>query len=307
MGIKISNIVEKKSISFDQLSGKKIAVDFSNAAYQFLSSIRQRDGTPLMDSKGNITSHLQGIFSRSCNLLQQGIKICYVFDGPPPQLKVKTQKERHEKKEFAKEKFEEAKEKQDKETMAKYAKQISRLTKDMVGESKELIQALGIPQIQAPSEADSQISFLCKNGDTWAVASSDMDLLLHQCPRIITNLTAAQRKKLPTGAYIKTIPEIIYLNQTLSELNISQEQLICLGILVGTDYNEGIHGIGQKKALKIVKELKTPEKIFQEHSLEDVGWKEVFDLYKNMKVEKNYLLEWKQPDQIGRASCRERV
>ena len=79
MGVKITDIVEKRKISFEELQNKKIAVDFSNAAYQFLTSIRQRDGTPLMDSKGNITSHLQGILSRSVNLISKGIKIVYVI------------------------------------------------------------------------------------------------------------------------------------------------------------------------------------------------------------------------------------
>jgi len=296
MGVKLSDIVGKNGVSFELLKNKKIAVDFSNAAYQFLSSIRQRDGTPLMSSKGKITSHLQGVLSRSANLISQGIKIAYIFDGLPPNLKFSTQEKRNEIKVTAEGKYESAKEEGDYELMLKYSKQFIRLTKDMAEESKELIKAMGIPVIQAPSEADAQIAYVCKKGDAWASASSDFDNLLHGCPRMLTNLTLSQKRKTSTGALVLTNPELIELNDVFKNLNINQEQLISLGILTGTDYHPGIKGIGPKKALKIVTEFKTPEKIFEKYPLEDQDWREVFDLFVNMDVDKSYKLEWNSPD-----------
>jgi len=296
MGVKLTDIVEKKGLSIADLKNKKIAVDFSNAAYQFLSSIRQRDGTPLMSSKGKVTSHLQGILSRSANLLSQGIKLIYVMDGPPPLLKNKTQESRHEGKLTAEEKYEDAKEEGDYGLMLKYSKQFIRLTKEMTEESKELIKALGIPVIHAPCEADAQIAYLCKNKDAWAGASSDFDTLLHGCPRMLPNLTLSQKKKTTTGATVFTNPVLIELNQVLKTLNINQEQLISLGILTGTDYHPGIHGIGPKKALKIVTKLKTPNKIFEKYPLEGLDWREVFKLFTDMQVKKSYKLEWNPPD-----------
>ncbi len=296
MGVKLSDLVEKKRLSFEDLKNKKIAVDFSNAAYQFLSSIRQPDGTPLMNSKGKVTSHLQGILSRSANLLSQGIKIAYIMDGPPPHLKLTTQESRHEVKVKAEEKYESAREEGDFELMLKYSKQFIRLTKDMAEESKELIAALGMPVIQAPCESDAQITYLCKVGDVWAASSTDFDTLLHGCPRMLTNLTLSQKRKTSTGATVTVFPELIELNQVLNTLKINQDQLIALGILTGTDYHKGIHGVGPKKALKIVTEFKTPEKIFEKYPLEDQDWREIFDLFKNMEVKKNYKLEWNPPD-----------
>ncbi|MDP3917369.1 MAG: flap endonuclease-1 [Nanoarchaeota archaeon] len=296
MGVKISDIVKKKKISFEDLKNKKIAVDFSNAAYQFLSSIRQRDGTPLMDSNGNITSHLLGILSRSTNLLSQGIKIAYVLDGFPPELKVKTQERRHEGKIKAEKNYEEAKEDGNEDLMLKYSKQFIRLTRQMTDESKELIQALGMPVIQAPAEADAQISYLCKKGDVWSASTTDFDTLLHGCPRVITNLTLSQKKKASSGSIIKISPEMIELGEVLNNLKISQEQLISLAILVGTDYNSGIKGIGPKKALKIVAELKTPKNIFLKNPIEDADWEKVFELFTDMEVKKDYKLEWSPPD-----------
>tara|TARA_Y100000310_G_scaffold329577_1_gene399720 strand:- start:833 stop:1828 length:996 start_codon:yes stop_codon:yes gene_type:complete len=287
MGLKISGIVKRRGISFGELKNKKIAVDFSNAAYQFLSSIRQRDGTPLTDSKGNVTSHLQGILSRSSNLLSQGIKICYILDGPPPQLKHSTQRSRQQAKVVAEEKFEEAKQSGNEEMMLKYSRQFSRLTMEMSKESAELISAMGIPVIKSPAEADAQIAHCCKSKDVWAGATSDFDLLVHGCPKMLTSLTLSQTKR---------SPELIELNKVLSDLQINQEQLISLAILAGTDYSPGIIGVGPKKALKIVRELKIPKKIFSEYPLEDVHWKEAFDLFKNMKVQKRYKLQWSLPD-----------
>mgnify|MGYP000754716991 CR=1 FL=1 len=81
MGINLKDLVVKKEISFSDLSGKKIAIDSFNILHQFLAAIRQRDGTPLMDKNGNITSHLIGLFNRTANILEAGIKPCFVFDG----------------------------------------------------------------------------------------------------------------------------------------------------------------------------------------------------------------------------------
>ncbi len=296
MGVKLSDLVEKKRLTFDELKHKAVAIDFSQAAYQFLSSIRQQDGTPLTDAKGNVTSHLLGVLSRSANVMAQGIKMAYVLDGPPPQLKVQTLEQRYGKKRDAEERFEEAKEEGDEALMLKYSKQFVHLSRDMAKEAEELIQALGMPTIQAPAEADAQLAYCCKQGDVWAAATSDFDTLLHASPKMLINLTLSQTRKTSSGARVQVFPELIELDSMLKNLNISQEQLIALGMLVGTDYHPGVRGIGPKKALKIVTEFKTPKKIFAEHPLEGQDWQEVYDLFTKMKVQKKYSLEWSPPD-----------
>lgn len=297
MGLQISEIVQKKEISFDQLKGKKIAVDSSQMLYQFLTSIRQRDGTPLMDDKGNITSHLVGIFSRISNLITRDIKLCFVFDGKPPILKVHEQEQREHRKRLAEEKLKKAVEEEDTDMMYRYSKQTVRLTKQMAEEAKELISALGLPVIQAPSEAEAQASFMCKNNDVWAVASSDFDSLLYGAPRIIQSLTLSSTKRIPSGKTIKVVPTMIELKDVLNTLELDEKQLLALAILVGTDYNHGgVKGIGPKKALKLVKEKKTFNKIFD--SIEtDFDYKEIKQVFEKMPVEKKYNLEWKKIDE----------
>ncbi|QQG39194.1 MAG: flap endonuclease-1 [Candidatus Woesearchaeota archaeon] len=295
MGVKLTELLPRKQIEFDSLANKTIAIDASNMLYQFLSSIRQPDGTPLMDSKRRITSHLVGTFSRLSNLMERGIKVCVVLDGKPPILKIKEIEERELKKQLAAEKLSKAMEEENIKDVYKYSKQTIRLTPQVVLEAKELMLAMGIPVIQAPSEAEAQAAFMCEKGDVYAVASSDQDCLLFGAPRQITNLTLSQRKKLPSGGTVKTNPELIELKEVLNSLGINQDQLIVLAILIGTDFNEGIHRVGPKTALKLVKQYKDFDKLFKEVKAE-FNWKQVYAVFKSMPIMKNYQLKWKEPD-----------
>jgi len=298
MGLPIKDIIKKQEISLDDLNGKTVAVDAFNVLYQFITTIRQYDGKPLMDSKGNVTSHLSGIFYRTTNMMSRGLKPVFVFDGKAPALKRKTRENRTAVKQDAQAKFDNAESDEDR---AKYASRISYLTGEMIDEAKELIEALGLPVVQAPSEGEAQASFMVLNGDAFAVASQDYDSLLFGAPRLIQNLTLAKTRKLPSGLSVAINPQMIELKNVLKELDLTREQLICLGILVGTDYNpKGIPGIGQKTALKIVKEHKTPEKIFEhmaeEHEL-NFDWKEIFALFMEPNVTKNYVVKFKPIDE----------
>ncbi len=293
MGLQISDIITRQEISLESLSGKVIAIDAFNTLYQFLTTIRQHDGTPLMDSRGNITSHLSGLFYRTTNLMSKGIKPVFVFDGKAPEMKEKTHEMRAKIKEEALAKFETADTIEEK---AKYAARTVILTREMIEESKDLLSALGVPVIQAPSEGEAQASYMAKVGDVYAVGSQDYDSLIFEAPRLIQNLTLARKRKLPSGLSISINPEVIDLNKVLTSLEINQDQLLCLGILVGTDYNpKGVKGIGQKTALKIVKQHKEPEKIFEEVRKEkefDFEWKKVFALLKEPEVTKKYDLKF---------------
>ena len=287
MGLNIRDIIPRKEIDLDSLKGETLCVDAFNTLYQFLSSIRQMDGTPLMDDEKKVTSHLSGILYRNIALLEQGIKLVYVFDGQAPELKAKTHKKRKEAKDLAKERYEEAKQEEDVMGMKRYSSQLLRLDDEMIKESKELLEALGIAIVQAPSEGEAQASHLAKHKDVYATASQDYDSLLFGTPRLIQNLTLARRRKTISG-YVEVNPVLIDLQHVLDVLEIDLDQLISLGILVGTDYNpKGIPGIGQKKALELVQHFKQPVLIFEEvkqriHSLpeeDQFDWKEIFELF----------------------------
>src|SRR4030042_5568126 len=124
MGLNIREIIPRREIEISDLKGKTICIDAFNTLYQFLSSIRQVDGTPLMDKKKRVTSHLSGIFYRNIALLEEGIKMVYVFDGIPPENKFKTSRKREEFRDLAKSRYETAKAEEDLEEMKRYSSQI---------------------------------------------------------------------------------------------------------------------------------------------------------------------------------------
>lgn len=302
MGIAITDLLLSKEVSFKDLEGKTLAVDAFNILYQFLSTIRQRDGALLTDSSGNITSHLVGLFARTTNLMEKNLKLAFVFDGEIPELKQEERERRKGIKQEAQRKYKEALEKKDLASMKKYASRTSVLNKEMIEESKQLIEALGLPVIQAPSEGEAQASHMVKKRDVFAVVSQDADSLLFGAPILIRNLSiSGKRKKSDALSYVSVKPELLDLSENLNNLGIDQEQLIALAILVGTDYNKrGIKGIGPKNALKLVKKYrKDIDKMFDEVKWDDYfdfSWKDVFYLIKKMKVTDEYDLKWKEVD-----------
>jgi len=257
MGVDLGD-VPKRAVALSDLSGKRFAVDAYNAIYQFLSSIRQPDGTPLKDSDGNVTAHLTGIFYRNSRLLEHGIRPIYVFDGKPPEFKSGVIAERAGRKAEAEANWKNALEKGDMVSAKKYAQASSRLTHAMVEESKELLRAMGIPVVEAPSEGEAQASQLVIEGAADAAASQDMDCLLFGAPLLLRNLSVGGRRKMPgRNDYVEIEPEFIELQSALDTLGVSRQQLVWMGILIGTDFDEGVKGIGPKKALKIVHECRT--------------------------------------------------
>lgn len=301
MGLQIGEIITKKEIQFSDLKGKTIAVDAFNAIYQFLTTIRQPDGTPLKDSKGNVTSHLSGLFYRNMNLIQEGVKLIYVFDGKAPELKNRTRELRIEVKEDMKRKYEEAKQMEDIEGMGKYSRADVYLDKQKIEESKELLSAMGVAILQAPGEGEAQASYLAKEKLVYAVASQDYDCLMFKAPRLVQNLSMSRKRKTVSG-YKEVFPQIIELEEVLKELEINSEQLICLGILCGTDYNPGgVKGLGPKKSLKFVKEHRTKEKIFEELALSDkyemnFDWKEIYNEIENPNIDKEFKIDFPKVD-----------
>ncbi len=298
MGVNFKEILIRHPIKLEALSGKTLIVDGYNMLYQFLSTIRARDGSLFTDHHGHVTSHLIGLFSRVTNLMQKGIKLAFVFDGEAPKLKHKELAKRAELKKEAEKKYAEALAEEDTAAMQKYAARTSRLTKDMVAQAKELLTSLGIPCIQAPSEGEAQAAHMVKQGHGWAVASQDYDSLVYGTPRLIQNLSVEGRRKIPGKlAYTTVEPLLTDLQENLKALGLNQEKLTWLAILVGTDYAPaGVKGIGPKKGLLTVKTHKTAEELFAHHKLEEADWKEVLEVFQKMPVTDKYELKWNPVD-----------
>jgi len=303
VGVNLGPLINEFKIkrTFQDFRNKIVLIDAYNTIYQFLTTIRDQTGKPLRDREGRVTSHLSGLFYRNVNLLKERIKLVYVFDGKPPIRKMKELERRKIIKSESYQKYLEAIERKDWEEARKYAALAATLEEYMVNDAKKLLSLLGIPVVQAPSEGEAQASYMVKKGDGWAVGSQDYDSLLFGADRIVRNITLTGKQKYPSkGIEIKLEPEIILLDKVLEGLGITRSQLIDIAILIGTDYNEGIKGIGPKKAYELIKTYGSAEKIpeLRRHlSIDEL--QEIRELFLNPEVTDDYKLDFRDPDYDG--------
>lgn len=288
MGVKFKDITNPEPIVMKELEGKILTVDASNVIYKFLSSMRQTDGTPLRDLNGHITSHLNGIMFQTSTLIEKDIKPVYVFDGKAPDLKKETQEERINIKKESEKKYLEAKEVGDVVAARKYAARTTHLNKEIIKSSKKLLDLMGIPYVQARTEGEAQASYMVSQNDAWAVVSQDYDCLQFGATRMIRNLKLSKSNS-------KNL-ELISLEKTLKELNLTREQLVDVAMLVGTDFNKGVYGIGAKKGIKLIHKYGTLEKALESlNETMEVDAELIREIFLNPNVVHNYTIEFKRP------------
>lgn len=288
MGVDLKPILIKETIKMNELKNRVITVDAPNILHQFLSTIRQPDGTLLTDSEGHVTSHLVGLFYRTLRLIRDySIKPVYVFDGKMPDIKSSVIEERLQKKMEATEKWKKVKAKGETDKAFREAQRSSILSTQMIQDSKKLLDLLGLPTVQAPSEAEAQCAFMTKNDEVFAMNSRDYDSLLFGSKKLLRHLTISNKENV----------EIIILRKFLEHHKITHEQLVDIGILIGTDYNEGIFGVGPKTSLKLIKEHKKIEKIPRKYldKLED-NFNEIRKLFLDPPITTSYKLEFSEPN-----------
>ena len=306
MGVDISSLVQGKKVRLEDLSGRSVAIDAFNTLYQFLTMIRQPDGTPLMDRDGRVTSHLSGLFYRTSALLELGIRPAFVFDGKPPELKKKTLEERRAVKEEAEREWKKALAEGDLKRALSRATRTARLDSDMIEDSLVLLDAMGVPWIKAPSEGEAQMSFMARKGDVWAGASQDFDAILFGIPNLVRNLTLAGKRRLPSGKTVDVTPEVVTLGEVLSTLGVTREQLVDMAVLIGTDFNDGVRGIGPKKALAAIKRTGSLEGLMAEGKVPvPEEFEDVRRIFLEPEVTEDYALAWGRvdPEAVRKVMC----
>jgi flap endonuclease-1 len=299
MGVDFGDSIPREKIQLEDISGWKLAVDGYNTLYQFLAIIRGMDGGHLKDAKGRVTSHISGLFYRNINLMELGIKLVYVFDGKPPELKMEEIRRRSEQRREAKDQYLRALQSGDMLQARKFAEASTVLRRDMVGDAKELLEAMGIPWVDAPSEGEAQASTMAAEGTVAAVASQDHDSLVFGAPVLVRNVTISGKRRLPSkGIMINVVPERITLSSVLEATGLTREQLIDFAILLGTDFNpDGFEGVGPATALKYLKKYGRLEEIKElNEGLALVNYKGIRDLYLNAPSIKGVKPEWKPLD-----------
>ena len=300
MGVDISGILVKHETTIKENTGIMVSIDAFNIIYQFLSSLRGENGEPLKDSSGNITSHLSGIFYRTATLLQNNIKPVYSFDGKPYHLKNETLKERKAMKDKNIAELNVAIKNNDTEKIKMLSSRINYITEDIVSESKKLLDLMGVPWVQAPTEGEAQASYMSKTGIVDSVVSQDYDCLLFGAKRVLRNFTLYGRRRISgTGKFININPEIIDLHENLESIGITQDQLIDIGILVGTDFNPGIRGIGAKTGLSLIKKYGTIEEVLKIKGKKVENLDEIKEFFLNPPVAECSEIKFKLPDRNG--------
>ena len=311
MGVDLGPLIKnRRQVKVEELHGRAVAIDGYNALYQFLAVIRGEAGEPLTDSKGRVTSHLSGLYYRTLNLLEKGVKPVYVFDGRPPELKAQEIENRVKQREAAKARYEDALRRGDLESAKTYASMSTRLRDYMVSDAKQLLDALGIPWLQAPSEGEAEAAYMAAKGYVWASVSQDYDSLLFGSPVLVRNLTISGRRKLPRkDVYVEVVPEILELQLVLGELGLTREQLVDLAILMGTDFNpDGIRGIGPMKAYNYIKKYGRLEDIVElRDELSSIDYAAIRRIFLQPDVVDPGELEWRPPDEerVVEFLCRE--
>ena len=186
--------------------------------YSFLIAVRS-EGQQLMNESGETTSHLMGMFYRTLRIVDNGIKPVYVFDGAPPKLKSGELAKRFQRKSEAKEAHEEAKETGTAEEVEKFSRRTVRVTREHNDDCKNLLRLMGIPYIDAPTEAEAQCAILARAGKVYAAASEDMDTLCFDSPILLRHLTFSEQRKEPI--------QEIHLDKVLEGLAMDKSQ-VCL-------------------------------------------------------------------------------
>lgn len=302
LGLDLKQLTTREKTSLEYFTSKVVAIDAYNAIYQFLAIIRGPDGLHLSDSQGRVTSHLSGLFYRNINFLSLGIKPVYVFDGKPPSLKAAEIERRRQIKKEATVKYEKAIEEGNLEDARKYAQQTTSMRDGMVQDSKHLLRLFGIPYIEAPGEGEATAAHLTQTGQAFASASQDFDSILFGAKRLVRNFTNSGRRKLPNrNTFIEIEPEIIFTDKVLEEHQITKEQLVDIGILIGTDFNpDGFERIGPKTALKLIKQHQRLEDIPQiQEPLSHIQYQEIRNIFLNPDVAKVDSIEFRKADHEG--------
>lgn len=237
-----------------QYTGCKIAIDTSMLMYQFLTAMNSTGGpSDLKNDRGENTAHISGICYRAIKMMENEIIPVFVFDGPPPEMKVHELKKRKERLCAAQEKYNEACEHDDKEQEMKYKRQCVRVTKQHVEQVKMLLTYMGVASVDAIGEAEATCAMLAKKNHVAGVATEDADALTFGTPLLIRNLNASDAKKNPIFE--------ISLQKILSETQLTFEQFVDLCILCGCDYTPTLTGIGPKTAYKLIAKHKNIENI----------------------------------------------
>lgn len=250
----LRTIAHIEGTAVDDVRGAVVAVDFHNWVYRYMTTVaRYNDEATYTTADDVAVPHLLGIAKGLPTLYENGIRPVFVFDGDVLDLKEDEMARREERKRSADEELREAEAAGDEVTARRLRARTQRLTPERLETCRNLLDRLDVPVVDAPADAEAQAAHMARQGAVDYVGTEDYDALLFGAPRTLRKLTSGDDL------------ELMDLEATLSEHGITREQLVDVAILCGTDYNDGVHGVGPKTALSAVSGGKTADEVLTEN------------------------------------------
>ncbi|APW99908.1 flap endonuclease-1 [Halobiforma lacisalsi AJ5] len=238
----LRDIAVIEEIPFDEIEGV-VAVDAHNWLYRYLTTtVKWTNSDIYTTADGTEVANLVGIVQGLPKFFENDVTPVMVFDGGPSELKADEIESRREQRRSYEEQLETAREEGDEVAIAQLESRTQRLTPTIQETSRELLRLFDVPIVEAPAEGEAQAAHMVRHGDADYVGSEDYDALLFGAPLTLRQLTS------------KGNPELMDLEATLEEHDLTLEQLIDAAILIGTDFNEGVSGIGPKTAITEITE-----------------------------------------------------
>ena len=284
----LRQLAHVEDVAFGDLAGSVVAVDAHNWLYRYLTTtVRFTRGRAYTTADGEEVANLIGIVQGLPKLLEGDVVPVFVFDGGVSELKTDEVAERREQRERYESELAEARERED-ATAAEIStleSRTQRLTELIQETSRELLELFGVPVIEAPAEGEAQAAHMARRGDVDYVGTEDYDALLLGAPLTLRGLTS------------KGDPELMDFEATLADHDLTWEQLVDVAILMGTDFNEGVPGVGPKTAVKLVREHGDLWGALDDHGAYIEGADRIRELFLNPDVTDDYEFDTDiQPD-----------
>jgi flap endonuclease-1 len=232
-----------ETVSFDELSGSVVAIDAHNWLYRYLTTtVKWTSDDVYTTSDGTEVANLIGVVQGLPKFFEHDLTPVFVFDGAVTELKDNEVQARREQREKYEAQLEDAREEDDTVAVARLESRTQRLTDTIVETTRGLLSLLDVPVVDAPAEGEAQAAVMARKGQVDYAGTEDYDALPFGSPLTIRQLTS------------KGDPELMDLDATLDDHDLTWEQLVDVAILCGTDFNEGISGVGPKTAVSLVHE-----------------------------------------------------
>ena len=273
----LRDLAALEAVPFDDLSGSVVAVDAHNWLYRYLTTtVRWTNEDIYTTTDGDKVANLVGVVQGLPKFFEHDITPVFAFDGSVVSLKDDEVAERREAREKREEELETAREEGDKLAVARLESQTQRLTDTILRTTRELLALLDVPVVEAPAEGEAQATHMAREGVVDYVGTEDYDALLLGAPLTLRQLTS------------KGDPELMDFQATLDEYDLTWEQLVDATILMGTDFNEGVSGIGPKTAVTAVREHGDIWGVFEARDVFVDNADRIRDLFLNPAVTDDY-------------------